>query len=167
MVKRLRDNGLKVWVDYENIKDGQYWQRIISALKESAYFMPFITEKYIMKTCALVKQQEVLKNLNISEISVTPEETRKLNESLEGVQTELIIASRWLELNPRDTYSLPVISANETVFDEPLTKKRVENWSNESRRLPQNLFWGMQMHEFDTQYPENFILDWSRYKSII
>lgn len=167
LVKRLRDNGLKVWVDYENIKDGQYWQRIISALKESAYFMPLITEKYIMKTCTLIKQQELLNSLNISEISITPEETRKINDSLEGVQTELLIASRWLELNPQDTYSLPVISANETVFDEPLTKKRVENWSNDSRRLPQNLFWGMTMYEFDAQSPENFVLDWSRYKSII
>ena len=39
LVNELRSHGLTVWVDFENIKDGQYWQRIIDALKKSCMLL--------------------------------------------------------------------------------------------------------------------------------
>lgn len=166
LVIKLRENGLNVWVDYEAIKDGLYWQRIIDALKDSAYFIPFVTENYIKKTCNKKTLIELLAQMGIKDISLNSDEARDVNKYLEGVQVELLLASKWLEQNPRDGYSIPVILKGEEFFEEALTMSKIERWGDDSRRLPKNLFYGIQMYEFDKSSPDSFTLDWERYKSI-
>lgn len=164
LVEILRRNGLSVWVDYENIRDGRYWQRIVDSLKDSAFFMPFITEKYIMKTAPARRQRAVMDELGLKTVTMDYDECRELNAYLDGIQVELMLANRWLELNPSDVYSVPVLLSGSEVFDEPLTVTRVENWSRDSKRLPKELFWGIQMYDFDESTPDSFVMDWNRYK---
>ena len=166
LVSKMREK-LNVWVDYENNKDGLYWQRIIDALKDSAYFMPLITEKYIQKNKKNSDLKNVLKQLSIDDVSIDMAECVKLESYLEGVQIELLIANKWFEMSHRETYSIPVILKGSTLFFEPITTTSIRNWSEESKLLPQNLFWGVQMYEFDENSPQNFVLDWNRYKSLI
>ena len=165
LVVRLRENGLNVWVDYETVKDGVYWQTIINALNNSAYFMPFVTEKYILKTYNQKDLKEKFAKLNISEITLNSDIARTVNNELDGVQVELLLANKLYETTRQDTYSIPVVLKNEELYDEPLTINRIERWGCESRRLPQNLFYGIQMYEFDPIDPNAFSLDWDKYKS--
>lgn len=167
LVERLRSHGLKVWVDYENIKDGKYWERIIDGIRNSSYFMPLVTGKYIMKTVSAKEQKEALGKLGITRLPLDHDKSRELNELLDGVQVELLLAECVQEMSGSDAYSIPVLAAGAEVFDEPLTASRVENWSRDSRRLPKELFWGIQMHKFDENAPEIFDeeLDWGKYRS--
>lgn len=165
LVARLRSEGLRVWVDYENIRDGHYWQRIVDAINESTYFMPFVTEAYIKKTADKKTVQEKLETIDLSDVLMEWERWREFAESLDGVQVELLIAAKLCRERSRDIYSLPVVLTGEQFYEEPLTVKRIENWSKESRRLPKELFWGIQMYEFDALNPKSFELDWNRYKA--
>ncbi len=165
LVMRLRDNGLNVWVDYENIKDGQYWQRIIDALQDSAYFMPFVTESYIQKNRKKNEVLEILREEDCANLSMTMSECMRLEKRLEGVQIELLMAKKWYDMNEKEVYSIPVILKGSCVLYDPITPARIRNWSEESRLLPQKLFWGIQMYEFDKDNPESFELEWDRYKS--
>jgi len=164
--KVLRDNGItQIWIDYDKIKDGTYWNHIIDGITHSAYFLPIITDHYIAKTQSKSKQIEALKQINIEELSLDATDARNLNNHLEGVQVELLLANKYLKEHPQDTYSIPIIQKDCEFVDEPLTSKRVENWGKDSRRLPANLFYGIQMHEFDKNNPDSFVMDWKRYKS--
>lgn len=113
------EHGLKVFVDYSEIRDGNYWRRIISALKNSAYFMPFITKAYINK--ADVDKMIVLssfeslginKNEGIPMDEGSQEDLDKVyffSKYTTGVTTELLLAQKLLDLHPQDPYSLPII----------------------------------------------------------
>ena len=163
----LETNGVDVWVDYSDIKDGVYWNRIIQGLQECSHFMPIISESYIQKTMSKKKLKEVLSSLDTEQVLLDSDFALTLNKDcgVEGVQVELLLASKWLKDHPRDSYSIPVILSGEEFYDEPIFPGRVENWGKESRRLPENLFWGIQMYEFNPEKPESFVLDWDRYKS--
>lgn len=164
IVARMRDNGLKVWVDYENIKDGYYWQRIIDAIKKSKVFIPYITENYIKKN---EKHQNVVyafKKMGIDGVSFDMATCVNMEKYLSGVQIELLLADKWFENCQRDPYSIPIIQKGSTLLCEPITPERIKNISADSRLLPQNLFWGLQMYEFDEDNPSTFVMDWDRYK---
>lgn len=164
LVDRLRANNLKVWVDYENIKDGHYWQRILDAIQGAAYFMPFVTEHYIQKARSLKTTQEALSQLSVADLSLDSEVICNLSKLLGGVHVELLIAALCCKRRRQDVYSIPVLLAGENFYEEPITKNRVENWSKDSRLLPEELFWGIQMYEFDVENPDSFGLDFARYR---
>ena len=160
--KLLEDHGLKVWVDTDpktNL-DGQYWEKIIKGLKQSAYFMPVVTGAYIEKTCSGKTWKEALKKMG--EWSLLPldgEKARELLDSdkgIKGVMVELLLADSWRAENELETYSIPVVVENESVFDETLTMKRVDDWGGESRRLPKGLFYSQNMYCFDRNYEDGF-----------
>lgn len=165
LVKELRNHGLKVWVDYENIKDGQYWQRIIDAIKKSSCFLPLITEVYIQKNKKKDKVQAALEQTGIREVSLCMEECVTLEKYLEGVQIELLLADKWLKEIKKDPYSIPVILKGAEIYGSPVTTSYIRNMSENSKWLPQNLFWGIQMYEFDENDAQSFALEWDRYKS--
>lgn len=173
LVKILRKHDLKVWVDYENIYDGLYWERIINGLKNAAYFMPLITENYISKTVDYKKQKLVLEEFGNSQL-MDKHVARELNEKLgSGVQAELLLADISFEMIKasdiyQSAYSVPVLCENEEFYDEPLTTRRVENWAQQYR-LPRSLFWGVEMYGFDISNPEVFErgFHFNRYKNII
>jgi hypothetical protein len=164
LVNRMRNNGLVVWVDYENIIDGYYWQRIIDAIKDSAYFMPFVTGRYIFKNKERKDVKNAFEKLNISDVSIDMEECLRLESFLDGVQIELLLSSKWYKTNKRELYSIPVIQKGSSFYGEQITTTRIKNWSYESKILPQSLFWGLQMYEFDASNPHEFVLDWKKYK---
>lgn len=165
IVKILRTHGLKVWVDYENIKDGLYWQRIIDALKKSSCFLPLVTEIYIQKNKKIDKVEAALEQTGISEVTLCMDECVRLEKYLEGVQIELLLAEKWLKGIKKDPYSIPVILKGSEVYGSPVTPIYLRNMSENSKWLPQNLFWGIQMYEFDDKNTQSFVLDWDRYKS--
>ena len=117
-----------------------------------------------MKTAPARSQRAVMDELGLKTVTMDYDECRELNAYLDGIQVELMLANRWLELNPSDVYSVPVLLSGSEVFDEPLTVTRVENWSRDSKRLPKELFWGIQMYDFDESTPDSFVMDWNRYK---
>lgn len=165
LVNELRKHGLKVWVDFENIKDGQYWQRIIDALKKSSYFLPLVTEVYVQKNKKADKVQSTLNQIGIKEVSLMMDECVRLENHLEGVQIELLLAEKWLKGIKKDPYSIPVILKGAEVYGSPITTSYLRNMSENSKWLPQNLFWGIQMYEFDEENPQSLMLDWDSYKS--
>lgn len=164
IAEQMRSKGMSVWVDFENLKDGHYWERIIDGLKNSAYFMPLITEMYITKNKKFIEIKKALEKLRIEDISIDKNECLRMEKKLEGVQIELLLAEKWLGLNPQEVYSIPVLLKGSTFYEEPITTERIRNWSEDSRLLPQSLFWGLQMYEFDASSPDTFTLDWNRYK---
>lgn len=166
LVKKLRTHGLKVWVDYENIKDGLYWQRIIDALKKSSYFLPLVTEVYIQKNKKIDKVEAAIEQTGISEVTLCMDECVKLEKYLEGVQIELLLAERWSKEIRKDPYSIPVILKGAEIYGSPITPTYIRNMSENSKWLPQHLFWGIQVYEFDEKDSQSFELDWDRYKSI-
>lgn len=163
LVKRLEDNGLKVWADYKNNLDGHYWQKIIDALRKSAYFMPLITDNYVQKNKKYDMVQRALQDLNIIEVSLDTSDCIKMEKYLDGVQIELLLASKWLKANEKDPYSIPVILKGSEIYGSPLTTSYIRNMSDNSKYLPQNLFLGINMHKFDASAPESFELDWEEY----
>ena len=165
LVNELRSHGLKVWVDFENIKDGQYWQRIIDALKKSSYFLPLVTEVYIQKNKKVDKVHEALNQIGIKEVSLKMDECVRLENYLEGVQIELLLTEKWQKSLKKDPYSIPVILKGAEVYGEPITTSSLRKMSQDSKWLPKNLFWGIQMYEFDKENPQSLILDSENYKS--
>ena len=165
LVNELRKHGLKVWVDFENIKDGQYWQRIIDALKKSYYFLPLVTEVYVQKNKKIDKVHSILNQIGIKEVSLMMDECVRLENYLEGVQIELLLAEKWLKSIKKDPYSIPVILKGAEIYGSSITTSYLRNMSLNSKWLPQNLFWGIQVYEFDENNSQSFELDWDRYKS--
>ena len=164
LVERMRHNGMEVWVDYENIKDGEYWQRIIDGLENSAYFIPLVTEQYIKKNEKTDVAKKAIEELALYETMIDKNKCVKMENDLAGIQIELLLADKWQSLNQQEVYSIPVILKGSKIFEERITIERIRNWSEDSRLLPQSLFWGLQMYEFDALTPDSFTLDWNRYK---
>ena len=169
LVEQMTGNGLKVWVDYDKIKDGHYWQRIIDAMRNSKYFMPYVTESYLHRVKKGVEVQNAFKDSGIIDLSLDMSECVKLESYLSGVQIELLLANKLIETfrNDRVVFSIPVIQKGSMLYFENITPEKIRNLSNSSRFLPQNLFWGLQMYEFDSNNPSTFSLDWNRYKSVM
>ncbi len=164
LVDYLRNNGLRVWVDYENLKDGRYWQRIIEALKDARYFMPFITEKFILKN---KKQADLNKIIEDGDIKIELDSSTciRLEAVLDGVQIELLMADKLQSIVKMDTYSIPIILDGSTIFFNKITPAYIRNCSEDSKLLPQSLFWGLQMYEFSPSNSYSFKLDCKHYKS--
>ena len=93
------------------------------------------------------------------------DECVRLENHLEGVQIELLLAEKWLKGIKKDSYSIPVILKGAEVYGSPITTSYLRNMSENSKWLPQNLFWGIQMYEFDEENPQSLVLDWDSYKS--
>ncbi|MDE5886400.1 MAG: toll/interleukin-1 receptor domain-containing protein [Muribaculaceae bacterium] len=164
LVNHLRNQGLSVWVDYENLKDGKYWQRIIEALYDARYFMPFITEKFILKN----KKQADLRSIIIEkgiDINLDSSLCIKLESDLEGVQIELLMADKLQSIKRMEPYSIPIILSGSSIFFNQITPAYIRNCSEDSKLLPQSLFWGLQMYEFSPKECQSFKLDYNRYKS--
>jgi len=165
LVEHLRQNGLKVWVDYENLKDGKYWQRIIDALHDSRYFMPFITEKFILKNKKNSDLQRILDENGFGNIILDSSMCIRMESVLEGVQIELLMADKLLAYEKLEPYSIPVILEGSTLFLNPINPAYIRNCSENSKLLPQSLFWGLQMYNFSPDDISSFKLDYNRYKS--
>lgn len=172
LIKWLDVNGIiksdRIWADtgeYDKIGDGNYWGKIIEGITQSAYFMPIVSNHFITKTKSKKEQDKALASLGIEELTLDADKARRLNDHLDGVQVELMLASRYLKESPRDSYSIPVVIEGCEVMDEALDIPRIERWGKDSKRLPENLFYGIQMFEFDGGHPESLALDWNRYKS--
>lgn len=165
IVEFMRSKGLKVWADFENIKDGNYWNQIINALKNAAYFMPLITKNYVDKIVKKELKNKVFLSSGINEISLDISMCKKLEE-LSGVQIELLFAEKWLEQNHRNTYSIPIIiKGSELAPGVPITPCYVDEcWGRESKLLPESLFGFIQANIIDENNPQLCALEWSSYK---
>lgn len=178
LIQRLEEDhdGVKldIWYDKKpenGIKDGHYWEKIIKEMKDSAYFVPFITENFMLEVSGPQKRKDALEQLGITSLMtpdkmLTPNETWNIADKLSPVQAELMLASRWLELNPQKVYCIPIISTNETIVGNAIIAESVDAWGNKDF-LPKNLFKGCQAYMFDPDAPQNLTLDWKRYKSLI
>ena len=166
LVERLRKNGLEVWFDRERLDDGYYWEKIISALKDSAYFIPFVTEHYMDKNKKYETVKGILSKLSINEESIGMEECVKLESHLDGVQIELLLVNKWRNKDTQKTYSIPIYLKGSEVKGFPIDTKSIRRWSENSIYLPQSLFWGLHMYEFDVENPQRLVLDWGKYKKI-
>jgi hypothetical protein len=157
--KLLKDHGLEVWVDIDPTTnlDGQYWEKIIYGLKQSAYFMPVVTEAYIKKICDGTIWKEALKKMG--KLSLDAEKAGELlglDEKISGVMVELLLADSWRAENKLETYSIPVVVKNEHLLHELITIKRVNEWGKESIMLPKGLFYNLNMYSFDRNYEDGF-----------
>lgn len=164
LVNHLRDRGLRVWVDYENLKDGRYWDRIIQALDQSRFFLPFITEKFILKNKKQKDLETILLSADIHNIELDSSLCIRMESVLDGVQIELLMAQKQLTIKKSDPYSIPIILSGSTLFLNPITPAYIRNCSEDSKLLPQSLFWGMQMYDFNPSDVASFKLEYDRYK---
>ena len=121
---------------------------------------------YIQTNKKKDKVHEALELTGISEVSLCMEECVKLEKYLEGVQIELLLADKWSKEIRKDPYSIPVILKGAEVYGSPITTSYIRNMSENSKWLPQNLFWGIQMYDYDENDAQSLTLDWDRYKSI-
>ena len=112
-----------VFVDFENIDTGNYWAKIIRALRNADYFVPFVTEEFLYKAKKYEytnELREILSGLNIDKEDFPIDyengeqmvQVYDLSRKIGGVATELMIAEkcfRELGLSPIDTYSFPIV----------------------------------------------------------
>lgn len=171
LVGVAKEHQLDVWVDYTSIHDGNYWSTIINGIDNSKYFVPVITQNYIQKVMPKEKLSKILKNLNINiDDKLTPNNCLTLeNNGISGVQIELLLATyKEGRINDgkdmRDTYSLPILIEKEEYACEPIDIPRINRWSEKSKMLPQYLFGSIQRFKYDKERPEEFEMEWDRYK---
>lgn len=149
----------KIWVDYDSIHKGPYWESIINGMRKAKYFMPLITKAYMEKTQSKEDQEKVLQELNINTILFDSKQTHDIDNKIGGVATELILAKRLFT----GKQSLPVILSNSYFpTGELLTSTRIDNWGHNSILLPESLFYGISMFEFNDSAPEKLNLDWNK-----
>ncbi|MBR4794152.1 MAG: TIR domain-containing protein [Bacteroidaceae bacterium] len=152
----------------DNLESGYYWEDIINAIKDSAYFVPFITKKYIKKIIDKEDLQEIYSEMGIDEISYDHMLVRRMCEKISGVQIELLLASKWLQDNPQNKYSLPIILKDQKFNGSIITPEIVDSWGKDSETLPQNLFYGVEAHICDMDDLENHPnIDWKKYKMLL
>lgn len=164
LVETMRNAGLNVWVDYENIKDGDYWERINNALNSSTYFMPFVTEQFIYRNKKKEYLNKIFNELKININALNSESCIKLEKYLDGIQIELLLASSYLSRTKFETFSIPVILEGSSIFIKPIDMDYLRDCSEDSILLPKNLFWGLHMYYFNPSNPNTFSLDFNRYK---
>ncbi|MCQ2281699.1 MAG: toll/interleukin-1 receptor domain-containing protein [Bacteroidales bacterium] len=170
-LKDILDNhGLNVWFDRSNIDDGDYWERIIKGMEDSAIFLPLVSASYIEKVTSKKKRNQVLQKHGLETLPHDPQKCWNVNHDkemrLSGVQVELLLAES--QYRNQDVRSIPVILSDEVIDnpdeDREIDQTYIENLGAESRRLPEILFKGIQMYEFDRNNPSSFVLKWDRYK---
>lgn len=147
----------KIWVDYDSIYNGPYWEKIIEGMRKAKFFMPLITGNYISKTKAREIQERAKSELGITEFSFASDQTHALDLKIGGVATELLLSEKFFTREQ----SLPVIRANSFLLDELISNTKVDNWAN-MNRLPKSLFYGISMFEFDENAPQKFNIDWNK-----
>ena len=146
----LESHGLKVYVD-SKIEDGNYWADIVYNLKNSAYFMPYITDDYLTKAIKYKRRKIVFDELGVNENlgillnekdPVSMDIVYNISKKLSGVATELILAEYLLKIDFRNTYSIPVIE-NQIWLVETNIEQRSDGGA-----LPKQLFSSQQMKRF-------------------
>ncbi len=162
-LKRLLErNGLKVWFDRGQDMDGNYWDKIIDGIKKSAYFIPLVTESFIQKTCSGKKWKAILSEYSEEYLPLDSEKAGMLaSQGLEGVMIELLLADSWREKQQLKVFSIPVVLKNAEFNEEPLTVKRVNNWGEDSKRLPQGLFYTINTYIYDAECEDG--LNWTEH----
>ena len=166
----LETNGLNVWYDDSEIKDGAYWQRIIDGIENSAIFLPLLSVSYFKKVTPKKKRIQVFQKHGIETLSHDPRKCLLINKDedipVSGVQLELLLAES--QYSNQDVPSIPVILSDEVIesfdLDIEITAEYIENTAKDSRCLPEKLFRGIQMYLFDKNNPSSFELNWDRYK---
>ena len=149
--KLEKNYGLKVWFDKKNIPDGDYVDRIIEGINNSAYFMPIVTKEYIEKHHTLNNPPQ-----GLEEIVNSPK--------IEFVQKETLYAALCREKDKsRKVYSLPIVKVEPVGYGLQLKPVLIEQ-RYVGDRLPPVLFLHQQM--FDVEKLFNGDIDWSRYKEI-
>ena len=143
--------GLKVWMDQEQITDGDYAKRIINGIEKSAYFMPIVTKDYINKHRPFLCSYKTVDDI--------------VNDNrLEFVQKETLIAEKHRKRQQRITYSLPVVIPASILENGTLDFDMIEKKYAESGLLPKNLFWRQQMFYYSEMFTGK--KDWKQYKTI-
>lgn len=113
----------EVFVDYDDIKSGNYWAKIIKELRDAVYFIPFVTEDYLHKAKKYEdneNQRKIFEKLNVTKDNLSLDfENREqmeivydLSREIGGVATELLLAEKWfisLNLPASTTYSIPIV----------------------------------------------------------
>ncbi|MBE6336889.1 MAG: hypothetical protein E7066_09480 [Lentimicrobiaceae bacterium] len=169
----IDNHALKSWVDYNDIRDGNYWQRIINGINNARYFMPIITGNYINKIKTREDLDKILNELRIDINNLNAVSCLRLeNRGVSGVQIELLLATiRERNINnginnaPRESYSLPVLVLGSEFRCLPIDVKMINTWSEDSRMLPENLFGAIQLNTYDRLNPNNFTIEWERYRN--
>lgn len=170
--QHLETHGLKVYADFK-IEDGNYWAEIVEEMKNSVYFLPFITYNYLNKAQKYKDSEEkrkVFDDLGIEKpsdlilnasIEKQIEQIYNLSKRTNGVATELILAEQLLKLKPQKVFSLPILLSGQP----GLTPQFIEMWAD-AGLLPKNLFSSLQMRYFYDGKPDPFDgkFDCERYK---
>lgn len=165
----LETNGLTVWYDNSDIKDGAYWQRIIDGIENSAIFLPLLSASYIKKVTPKKKRIQVLQKHGLEALAHDAGKCLLINKDenipVSGVQIELMLAES--QYSNQEVPSIPVILSDEVIetfdMDIEITPEYIENTAKDSRSLPEKLFRGIQMYGFDKNNPSSFVLEWNRY----
>lgn len=148
----LRDSyGLNVWLDEGQIIDGNYEQRIIRGIENSAYFMPVVTKEYILKHRPIFNSYQTINDI-------------VNDKNLEFVQMETLIAEKYRKENQRIAYSLPIVIPSPIVENRFLDFDMIEKNYAEGGVLPGNLFRRQHMFYYENMF--NGQIDWSLYKTI-
>ena len=142
---------LHVWLDQKQIVDGNYEQRILQGIDNSAYFMPIVTKEYIMK------HRPVFSPYNTVEQIVG-------DSKLEFVQMETLVADIYRKSQQRITYSLPIVVPAPIGENGMLDFGMIENNYAMGGTLPENLFRRQQMCYETKMF--NGERDWSQYKTV-
>ena len=160
----------EVFVDYDDIKSGNYWAKIIEELRSAVYFIPFVTEDYLHKAKKYENnesQRKIFEKLNVTKDNLSldfenreqMEKVYDLSMEIGGVATELLLAEKWfisLNLPASTPYSIPIV-----YYGFPgLDFKHVEN-QGAGRVIPKCLFSSNEMiyYQDSMQDPFNGELD--------
>lgn len=161
----------RIWADVGQsnmIHDGKYWHTIVEGIKDSAFFMPFITEHYLKKIAQKDDLEAILKKKNIPTLTLDANEALELDGDglLKPVHIELLLASRYFKENHQenDTYSIPVFVEGREYSGRVINEQDLKIMGGTSF-LPQNLFNGVKAHGYDGKNPKSLDLKWDRYKS--
>jgi len=183
LVARLKESGLKVWVDDAKSTDGgilnegeEYWKNIITALKKSRYFLPILTANYLGKAKEKGDRESACKKLKIAQSDflrkkdeVDQNESQcayRLSQELSGVMAELMMAEQWMTLRGYENYCVPVIILGERDRVVPIDQQHVESYSHNSLYFPEKLFRGRQMATCNLQEVGKFAFNagWDYFK---
>ncbi len=158
----LERKGLKVWYDKKENIDGHYWDKIIDGIKNSAYFIPLVTGSFIKKTESGTIWKELLTKYDNRYLPLDSEEAGALESHLDGVMIELLLADSWREEQHINVFSIPMILKGAEFAELPLDAKKVNQWGEDSKRLPKGLFHTINSYIFDAENKEDG-LNWVEY----
>lgn len=143
--------GLRVWFDRAGsteIVDGNYYQQFADGIKNSRFFMPIVTEHYMIKFMQA-----------------------KLGGETAGLVEETSLAvENMREKYPNQVYSLPVIKAGDRLYNFELNATNLEKRfsSGQSPVLPPSLFYHIQFFFYKEEGDSNDTFhkhNWTKYSS--